>query len=75
MKSQKKKAQRQSTAPNNNQSHHTRYDIICLILFITFFGCLTGGYIIDNLAMRFFGAGVGFALLLITTDFNLHEED
>lgn len=75
MKKERKKAQRQDTAPNHNQSYLSRFEWVCLILFLIFFITLIAGYITDNIAMRFFGAGVGFATLLITTDFNLNTED
>ena len=71
MKNQKKKAQRQSTAPIQHHNHSNKTDGICLLLFIASFACMVAG--IPNL--KLIGAGVAFAVLLITTHDNLNNTE
>ena len=74
MKSQKKKAQRQSTAPKHQHINSNKHDIICLSLFILSFACMIAGSTTGNEAIKNIGAGIAFACLLYTTHDNLTED-
>ena len=73
MEDKRKMAQRRNAAPQH-QTNHIKSFWVCLFLFIIFFACMVAGKITNNVAIEFFGAGVGFALLLITTNENLKED-
>lgn len=73
MKEKRKMAHRRSDAPQH-QVNSIKSFWVCLILFIIFFACMVAGKVTDNVAIEFFGAGVGFALLLFTTHENLTED-
>lgn len=73
MEDKRKMAQRKSTAPQH-QANSIKSFWVCLILFVIFFACMVAGKVTNNVAIEFFGAGVGFALLLTTTHENLTED-
>lgn len=74
MKNQRKRAQRQSTAPVQHHINSNKQFWVCLILFIIFFACTVAGKTTNNEALKFFGLGVGFATLLFVTHENLTED-
>lgn len=74
MEDKRKMAQRKSTAPQH-QTNHIKSFWVCLILFVIFFACMVAGKVTNNVAIEFFGIGVGFALLLFTTNENLKEDE
>lgn len=69
MKKERKKAHRRSNAPIQHQDHSNKIDGICLLLSIASFACMVAG--IPNL--KLIGAGIGFAVMLITAHDNLNE--
>lgn len=73
MNEKRKMAHRRSDAPQH-QTNHIKSFWVCLILFVIFFACMVAGKVTNNVAIEFFGAGVGFALLLTTTHENLTED-
>ena len=74
MNRERKKAHRRNDAPQH-QTNHIKSFWICLILFVIFFACMVAGKAANNVAIEFFGIGVGFALLLFTTNENLKEDE
>lgn len=74
MNEKRKMAHRRNDAPIQHQPNHIKSFWVCLILFIIFFACMVAGKVTNNVAIEFFGAGVGFALLLTTTHENLTED-
>lgn len=68
------KGAEQNPAPQH-QNHSTKSIWICLTLFIIFTVCLIAGKTINNIAIEAFGAGVGFALLVMTAHENLKEDN
>lgn len=74
MNRERKKAHRRNDAPQH-QTNHTKSTWICLILFIIFFTCAVAGKTTNNDAIKFFGIGVGFAMLLFITHENLKEDN
>lgn len=71
MKKLKKMAHRRSDAPIQHHNHSNKTDGICLLLFIASFACMVAG--IPNL--KLIGAGIAFAVLLITTHDNLNKTE
>lgn len=74
MEEKRKMAHRRNDAPQH-QNHSTKSTWICLTLFIIFMTCMIAGKTIGNIAIEAFGAGVGFALLIMTTHENLKEDN
>lgn len=74
MEEKRKMAHRRNDAPQH-QNHSIKSTWICLTLFIIFMTCMIAGKATNNIAIESFGAGVGFALLIMTTHENLKEDN
>lgn len=73
MKEKRKMAHRRNDAPQH-QNKSIKSSTICLILFIASQACMIAGKTINNDAIKFFGMGMAFAILILITHDNLKED-